>query len=1782
MVFTFDTGTTLSSSSSYGSTVSLPSAPTRIGYLFKDWLTGANTTYGAGATLIATTNTNFVASWTSVKYTIYYDLAQGRTNVLIQDIDPAVGDTIVISSEIPFRAGYRFLGWSDGGLTSPNGGGYWQPGATYTQPATDVTLTAVWDPIIYPVIYRLNGAPGAAPTQSSLTYGATFTLAAAPTWINHNFLGWSDGTNSLAALSTYTVGADTVTLTAQWVSTLYTATYSLNGANGTIPSAVNVNTNETFTVALLGNIVKSGYTFAGWSDGTTNYSAGATYTMATSNIALTAQWTLQTPGVPGAPVVTPSNGSASIQVVAPTSGGTPTSYVVTAQPSGLTCTVVSPATSCVISPLPNGTQQTFTVTATNSAGSSTASAGTVATPASAPIAPTNVVAVAGNTQATVSFTAPSSGGSPITGYIVTISPTGETRTASSSPVVITGLTNGQGYSFTVTAVNAIGKSETSTASGSVTPATTPSAPTITSASVSGGAATIAFNAPSSNGGSAITSYVVLSSPGGLTATGSTSPIVVPGLVTGQPYQFTVYAVNSVGNGDTSTLSQVLVSALKPDAPISVSAVAGNETATVSFSPPVSNGGSAITSYTVTASPGGETRTVTSSPANFTGLTIGQAYTFTVTSTNAIGTSVSSSASTPVTPTAPPSAPLHVVAVATSGAATISFDTPTSTGGTPITGYIVIPSPTPVGGPTSFTTSGSPLIISGLTNGTAYTFTVKAVNAAGTSIASSASASVTPATIPDTPTSVVATPMNGGASVAFVVPAGNGSLVTSYTVTASNGSTMTGSSSPIIFNNLTNGTPYTFVVTAVNGVGVSDTSLPSVAVTPANVPSAPTIDTITLGRSSATISVTSNGSGGSTITSYTVTASPGGASCIVTAPATSCTIAPLTPGSPYTFTAVATNAVGPSFPSLPSSPIIPINVPDTPTSILAAPGSNSASVSFATPNDNGSAILEYIVTNTLTGETFTATSSPVTVTGLVNGQSTTLRIAAINAVGSSPAGTITVTARTFPNAPAITAAVAGDASATITVTAPTNNGGAPITSYTITASPGGTTCAVIVPATSCTISTGLYNGTDYTFTATATNAAGAGLSSTPSSIVTPFTVPNAPTSVSASASPNSANVSFAAPSLDGGSPITGYIVTSSPAGGTCTAGATDNSCVVSGLTNGITYTFNVVAVNAAGNSTSATSNSVTPVTRPSAPTNVVATPQDGAASVSFTPSADNGGLTISQYTITASPGGLGCLVTPPATSCVIQGLSNGTAYTFSVYATNGAGNSNSATSNTVTPEPLTGAISTSFNLTQGSTYSINLGAAGGTAPITYALTSATLPAGMTLDPNTGVISGTPSALGTYVETVTATDAAGATVVTVLTLEVVAPSAPSNNNNNSNYVPSSPPPGNNTTPPAPTPPAPPAPTPPGPTPPAPTPPTPTPTGPTPPAPTPPTPTPTAPVAPATSPKSVDPAIAAQASSVAGNTVIKVPFAAPIGLVSPANSPAKIQTVASASGTSMAVIITPTGTPAQSYLITAVNSATGEEISQLVTGSPSTQSIAISGLDPNGLYKVSVVANMPNGQALAGTGNVLQPKAITAPSTQLTPSVLALANQSATAVTTAFPLSSSIAASLGKPTASLAKSVLATTSSDGQSLAMTIVPPANSVEIKSYIVMVTDRTTGIVTTQQVSASSDPSSLALAGLAPGDKYSVAVIAVNKSGTQEVVMTTAILMAGTPAPKPAAGSIKLKQTPNTTDSANAPKIVSLTPKAATGSKNKNKAAIDIGNLKPGQKIKVTLKDGKK
>jgi len=87
----------------------------------------------------------------------------------------------------------------------------------------------------------------------------------------------------------------------------------------------------------------------------------------------------------------------------------------------------------------------------------------------APGAPLNAAAAAGNGQATVSFEAPSDGGSPITGYIVTASPGGITATANALSVTISGLTNGVAYTFKVKAVNAVGEGPESSATSAVTP-----------------------------------------------------------------------------------------------------------------------------------------------------------------------------------------------------------------------------------------------------------------------------------------------------------------------------------------------------------------------------------------------------------------------------------------------------------------------------------------------------------------------------------------------------------------------------------------------------------------------------------------------------------------------------------------------------------------------------------------------------------------------------------------------------------------------------------------------------------------------------------------------------------------------------------------------------------------------------------------------------------------------------------------------------------------------------------------------------------------------------------------------------------------------------------------------------------------------------------------------------------------------------------------------------------------------------------------------------------------
>ena len=186
-------------------------------------------------------------------------------------------------------------------------------------------------------------------------------------------------------------------------------------------------------------------------------------------------------------------------------------------------------------------------------------------------------------------------------------------------------------------------------------------------------------------------------------------------------------------------------------------------------------------------------------------------------------------------------------------------------------------------------------------------------------------------------------------------------------------------------------------------------------------------------------------------------------------------------------------------------------------------------------------------------------------------------------------------------------------------------------------------------------------------------------------------PDAPTGVAAVGGASSATVNWTAPAWDGGVKITAYIVTpyvgsTAQTATTVTGSPPAIKTVISGLTNGTTYTFKVAAQNAAGvGPQSAASNPITPVSVPGAPTLVQALAGDIEATVTWTPPASNGGSAINSYTVVASPGGASVTVSAVTPAATITGLTNGAPYTFTVTATNGAGpGPASAASAAVTP------------------------------------------------------------------------------------------------------------------------------------------------------------------------------------------------------------------------------------------------------------------------------------------------------------------------------------------------------------------------------------------------------------------------------------------------------------------------------------------------------------------
>ncbi|MCW2633915.1 MAG: Peptidase and in kexin sedolisin [Blastococcus sp.] len=256
--------------------------------------------------------------------------------------------------------------------------------------------------------------------------------------------------------------------------------------------------------------------------------------------------------------------------------------------------------------------------------------------------------------------------------------------------------------------------------------------------------------------------------------------------------------------------------------------AGARSATVRWSPPADNGGAALLGYTVTAFHSGVAVADASTSAGITsaeipGLTNGTPYTFTVKASNSAGYGPASAESPAVVPASAPGAPLMGTPVPGDAAVRVAWSPPSTDGGRPITGYTIR---TYLGLDLVATSSTTAMerVVSGLLNGTAYTFSVTATNVAGTGLAGTLTA--TPRTVPGAPGVRAATSRPGAAMVRWAPPAfDGGSTVTGYRVKVYRGATLVrtvdvaGNVTSALVTGLANGAAHVVRVAASNAAGL---------------------------------------------------------------------------------------------------------------------------------------------------------------------------------------------------------------------------------------------------------------------------------------------------------------------------------------------------------------------------------------------------------------------------------------------------------------------------------------------------------------------------------------------------------------------------------------------------------------------------------------------------------------------------------------------------------------------------------------------------------------------------------------------------------------------------------------------------------------------------------------------------------------------------------------------------------------------------------------------------
>ena len=755
--------------------------------------------------------------------------------------------------------------------------------------------------------------------------------------------------------------------------------------------------------------------------------------------------------------------------------------------------------------------------------------------------------------------------------------------------------------------------------------------------------TLTWTAPSNGGaGQPISGFTVQRSTDGSTWTtivantgypnsGIQNTFTDQSVSNGYSYYYRVAALSNLGIGAySSTVSAAPVG--PSSAPANLYSVAGDSNVQLTWSAPVNSGGSPVTGYKIVQCTSAtiigfgpsvcsgtvvtpNTNTTTTS-YNVPSLTNGTTYYIGVQALTASTPPQGYIAIVTVVPRALLAAPSALAAAQADRQITLSWSAPSAPSGYPVTGYRVDICSLSSCSDSDFVTltsntqsTSASYVVTGLTNGTLYTFRVYAVTAPysnGSIYGAYATVTGLPGTVSSVPLSLVGVPGDGQVTLSWQPPVNNGGgLPFNYYVEYStnnstwlvapntNAGVVPSNTTSIVVNGLTNGTGYYFRISAQNSAGSSaTTAVVNSRIFPGGLASAPTLATATGGNASVTLTWQAPAiTGGGTFINYQVQQLSGStwsqATGVYTLSSSTYTqiVGGLTNGTAYSFRIAYVSNVGVGTYSY--IYVTPMTTSSAVQAIQALVSDSAVTLYWTAPASNGGqSVTGYNVEQSTDGTNYTTIATSIglpgttgyTVSGLTNATAYYFRITPLSVAGSGAKAVIQATPAAVPPPPASVSTAVSNQQIVVNWTAPSSTGGLTVSSYNIQYSPdNGTTwlptiAANVTGSTTYTIATDanntIVNGTSYQIRVRSLNAVGNSAWLVLSNIV-PGTKPLAPTSVTAAPDtstptpvPGALNISWIPPASTG-VPITRYEVDYA------TTFATVTSVTVSGTT--ATYT-----------------------------------------------------------------------------------------------------------------------------------------------------------------------------------------------------------------------------------------------------------------------------------------------------------------------------------------------------------------------------------------------------------------------------------------------------------------------------------------------------------------------------------------------------------------------------------------------------------------------------------